>query len=63
MIRKCRHLIGKNKISKFPQVGKMSTDSNICHTSVTVESYTVVMLLTFTHIHNRLTAFGPGQPG
>jgi len=29
VIRKCRHLSGKNKISKFPQVGKMSTDSNI----------------------------------
>ena len=29
MIRKYRHLSGKNKISKFPQVGKMSTDSNI----------------------------------
>jgi len=34
VIRKYRHLSGKNKISKFPQVGKMSTDSNICHTSV-----------------------------
>jgi len=29
VIRKYRHLSGKNKISKFPQVGKMSTDSNI----------------------------------
>jgi len=26
--------VAKNKISKFPQVGKMSTDSNIFHTSV-----------------------------
>ena len=34
MIRKYRHLSGKNKISKFLQVGKISTDSNICHTSV-----------------------------
>jgi len=24
----------KNEISKFSQVGRMSTDSNICHTSV-----------------------------
>ena len=36
MIRKYRHLGGKDKISKFPQVGKMSTDSNILHTSVCV---------------------------
>ena len=34
MIRKYRHLSDKNKISKFQQVGKMSTDSNIFHTSV-----------------------------
>jgi len=34
VIRKYRHLSGKNKISKFLQVGKISTDSNICHTSV-----------------------------
>ena len=34
MIRKYRHLSGKKKIPKFPQVGKMSTDSNIYHTSV-----------------------------
>ena len=30
VIRKYRHLSGKNKISIFPQVCKMSTDSNIC---------------------------------
>jgi len=36
VIRKYRYLIGKNKISKFTQVGKMSTGSNICHTSVHV---------------------------
>ena len=29
VIRKYRHLSGKNKISKFQQVGKISTDSNI----------------------------------
>ena len=34
MIRKCRHLSGKNIIPKFQQVGKMSTDSDIFHTSV-----------------------------
>jgi len=34
VIRKYRHLSGKNKISKCPQVGKTSTDSNILHTSV-----------------------------
>jgi len=34
VIRKYRQLSGKNKISKFPQVGKMITDSNICHTFV-----------------------------
>ena len=37
MVRKYRHLSGKNKISKFPQVCKMSSDSNICHTSVVTE--------------------------
>ena len=37
MVRKYRHLSGKNKISKFSQVCKMSTDSNICHTSVVTE--------------------------
>jgi len=41
MIRKYRHLSGKNKMSKFPKVGKMSTDSNICHTSVEVEAFLV----------------------
>ena len=46
MIRKYRHLSDKNKISKFPQVGKMSTDSNICHTSVFNLAYAIAARFT-----------------
>jgi len=52
--RKYRHLSGKNKISKFPQVGKMSTDSNILHTSVgeTVDSAALQRIYLFYLFRN-----------